>query len=181
MRTHPKPTLHGLVAEFNDPEDIVVAAERVTEAGYRHVDAYTPFPIHGLDEAIKFEDNRVPWTIFICGMLGCAFGYGLQCFVNMLDYPINIGGRPYQSWPSFIPVTFECTILFSAFGAVVGMLAMNGLPKPYHPIFNAPRFELASQDRFFLCIEATDPQFDREKTELFLESLHPQSVSAVEP
>ncbi len=181
MRRHAKPALYGMVAEFDNPEDIIVAALRTREAGYRHLDAFTPFPVHGLDDAIAFVDNRPSWVIFFCGLLGAAVGYGLQFFVNVMDYPLNIGGRPYQSWPSFIPVTFECTILFSAFGAVVGMLAMNGLPQPYHPVFNAPRFDLASQDRFFLCIEATDPKFNREETERFLESLNPHSVSAVEP
>jgi hypothetical protein len=173
-------SLYGLVAEFKDPEDILRAAKRAHEAGYRRMDAYTPFPVHGLDEAIAFEDNRVPWTIFLCGLLGAAGGYLLQYYVSVMDFPINSGGRPYHSWPAFIPVTFECTILLASFGAFFGMLAYNGLPKPYHPVFNAPRFELASQDRFFLCIEAADPKFDREETERFLESLNPQLVSAVE-
>lgn len=179
MRKH-TPSLYGLVAEFKDPEDILQAAKRVREAGYRRMDAYTPFPVHGLDEAIAFEDNRVPWTIFICGLLGAAGGYFLQYYISVMDFPINSGGRPYHSWPAFIPVTFECTILLASFGAFIGMLAYNGLPKPYHPIFNTPRFELASQDRFFLCVEAADPKFDREETERFLESLKPQLVSAVE-
>jgi hypothetical protein len=179
MRKHTS-SLYGLVAEFKDPEDILQAAKRVREAGYRRMDAYTPFPVHGMDEAIAFEDNRVPWTIFICGLLGAAGGYFLQYYISVMDFPINSGGRPYHSWPAFIPVTFECTILLASFGAFIGMLAYNGLPKPYHPIFNAPRFELASQDRFFLCIEAADPKFDREETERFLESLKPQLVSAVE-
>src|SRR5262249_47953432 len=144
MRKHNKPTFYGLVAEFRDPEDILQAAKQAREAGYKQMDAYTPFPIHGLDEAIAFEDNRVPWTIFISGLLGAVGGYLLQYYVSVMDYPLNVGGRPYQSWPSFMPVTFECTILLASFGAVVGMLAYNGLPRPHHPIFSTPRFELAS-------------------------------------
>ncbi|HZO87624.1 MAG TPA: DUF3341 domain-containing protein [Chthonomonadaceae bacterium] len=175
-----KPSIFGLVAEFREPEEIVEAAKHAREAGYRQMDAYTPFPVHGLSEALDFEDNRVPWIIFLSGLSGAILGYLMQVFISVVDFPLNVGGRPYHSWPAFVPVTFECTILLASFGATIGMLALNGLPRPYHPIFNAPRFELASQDRFFLCIEATDPKFDRERTEQFLEGLHPVSVSEVE-
>jgi len=173
--------LYGLVAEFAEADELLAAAEKVFGEGYRKIDAYSPFPIHGLSDAIGFKDNRVPWTVFICGLIGAATGVALQYFVSVMEYPLNIGGRPLFSWPSFVPVTFECTILLSAFGAVFGMILMNGLPKPYHSIFNAPGFERATQDRFFLCIEAEDPLFDRTETEKFLLTLHPERVSEVEP
>ena len=172
--------LYGLMAEFDDPEVVLDAANKAREAGYKRMEAYTPFPVHGLHEAVGFRDNRVPWVIFFSGLAGAAAGYGLQYFVSVIDYPMNVGGRPLHSWPAFIPVTFETTVLFAAFGAVLGMLALNGLPQPYHPVFNAPDFDRASQDRFFLCIEATDPKFDARETEKFLDTLNPIRVSAVE-
>ena len=179
----PESTIYGALAEFADPEEIVVAAHKVREAGYQRVDAYTPFPVHGLAEATGFQDNRVPWVIFLGGLAGCIGGFGLQAWINVSNewgYPMNVGGRPYIPWPSFIPVTFECTVLAAAFAAVLGMLGMNGLPRPYHSIFNASRFDLASQDRFFLCIEADDPQFNVEETQIFLETLGAHEVSLVE-
>ena len=179
------PTIYGLMAEFKEPEDILAAAEKTYAAGYRKMDAYTPFPVHGLHDAIGFEDNKLPWMIFFGGILGALTGGTLQVVLNTTDafnfgYPWNIGGKPFLSWPAFIPVTYELTILFASLTAVFGMILLNGLPRPYHPVFNAPRFELASQDRFFLCIEAIDPQFDIERTRLFLENLHPSAVSEVE-
>jgi hypothetical protein len=174
-------TVYGMVAEFSDPEEIVVAAHKAREAGYRKMDAYTPFPVHGLSEAIGFQDNLVPWLIFIGGLLGAGIGYGLQVYLNVVEYPMNVGGRPLVPWPAFLPVTFECTVLSAAFFAVFGaIIGMNGLPKPYHPIFNAPNFDLASQDRFFLCIESNDTQFDLEETRHFLQSLGPENVAEVE-
>lgn len=172
-------TLYGLAAEFKDQADIVLAAERAREEGYQRMDAYTPFPVHGLAEALKFEDSRVPWSIFLAGLTGAAGGYALQWWINVFAYPMNVGGRPYHSWPSFIPVTFECTILFAAFAAVLSALGLSGLPRPYHSIFNTPHFERASQYHFFLCIEADDPKFDRTKTRDFLETLKPIAVSEV--
>jgi hypothetical protein len=171
--------LYGLVAEFDDPHDILHAAEAAREAGYRKLDAYTPFPVHGLAEALEFDDWRLPWLIFIAGITGGFTGLALQTYTSVIEYPWNVGGKPYFSWPQFIPVTFELTILFSAGAAVLGMLGLNGLPRPHHPIFNAPHFERASQDRFFLCIEARDGMFDRERTEEFLLNLGPQRVSEV--
>jgi len=168
------------MAEFKDGHSLTRAAVKTREAGYRRIDAFSPLPVHGLAEALDFNDPWVPWIIFISGLAGGAGGYLLQWWVNVVAYPLNVGGRPYHSWPNFIPPTFECTVLFAAFGAVIGMLALNGLPRPHHPVFNAPRFELASQDRFFLCIEAADKRFDRGATEEFLRSLEPQSVSEVE-
>ncbi len=175
-----EPSLYGLVAEFDDPDALVRAAAAAREAGFRRMDAYTPFPVHGLAEALEFDDWRVPWIIFIGGLIGAATGFGLQCYTSLWDYPWNVGGKPDFSWPQFIPITFELTILFGSFAAFFGMLGLNGLPRPHHPIFNAPRFDRASQDLFFLCIEARDGLFDREETEQFLLNLGPRAVSEVE-
>jgi hypothetical protein len=178
--TSTTPALYGVVAEFSDENAILRAATRAREAGYKRMDAFSPFPIHGLADAIGFEDKTLPWVMFFAGITGTFLGFALQIYTLAIDYPLNVGGRPLISWPAFIPVAFETTILLTAFGAVFGMLGLNGLPRPYHSIFNTPRFDLASQDRFFLAIEATDPQFDVERTEQFLESLHPDRVSIVE-
>ena len=179
MRRESVSPIYGLVAEFDNPEDITVAAHKVREAGYRRVDAYTPFPVHGLVEAIGWKDNRLPWIIFFGGLIGCLGGFALCCYASFGFYPINVGGRPYIAWPSFMPVTFECTILLAAFAAVFGMLGLNGLPRPHHPIFNAPRFDLASRERFFLAIEASDPKFKLDETHAFLEALGPAHVNEV--
>ncbi len=175
-----EPSLYGLVAEFESGEALLMAAEAARQMGYRKMDAYSPLPVHGLSEAIGFRDIWVPWIIFICGVLGAAIGFGLQCWVSAQAYPLNVGGRPLVTWPSFIPVTFECTVLLAAFGAFVGMLALNGLPKPYHSIFNAPGFERATNDRFFLCIESGDPRFDPEETRDFLRGTGALNVAEVE-
>lgn len=167
---------YGLMAEFSDAEPLLAAAKSTYAAGYRRIDAFTPMPVHGLDEAIGFSESKVPWTIFICGVLGGAAGFLLQTWVAGSANAFNVGGRPFFSWPTFIPVTFECTVLCAAFGAVIGMFGYSGLPRPYHPVFNAPNFDRASQDRFFLCIEAKDPMYDREKTRAFLESLGAERV-----
>jgi len=172
---------YGLLAEFEAPEDLVAAAERAYADGYRHMDAHTPFPVHGLAEAIGFHTNRVPLLVLIGGIIGAGLGFFSQYWAAVIDYPINVGGRPLNSWPAFIPITFEVTILVAALTAVLGMLALNGLPQPYHPVFNAPRFALATRDRFFLCIEATDPRFDPEATRTFLEGLGAKEVTDVEP
>ena len=179
MRKESASPLYALVAEFDNPEDITVAAHKVREAGYRRVDAYTPFPVHGLVEALGWKDNRLPWIIFFGGLFGCIGGFMLCAYASYWMYPINVGGRPYIAWPSFLPVTFECTILVSAFAAVFGMIGLNGLPRPHHPIFNAPRFDLASRERFFLAIEASDPQFKHDETWAFLESLGGTHVAEV--
>jgi len=168
------------MAEFTSPDELVHAARAAYDAGYRRMDAYSPLPIHGLAQAIGFRRTRVPLIVLLGGLAGCMGGFFLQYWISAVDYPINVGGRPYNSWPSFLPVTFELTILVAAFAAILGMLALNGLPMPYHPVFNVERFALASRDRFFLCIEAVDPRFDREATNVFLQSLHPAHVSAVE-
>jgi hypothetical protein len=144
------------------------------------MDGYSPLPIEGLSRALGYHETRLPFLVLAGGILGGLLGYGLQFWINVIEYPYNIGGRPYHSWPAFIPVTFETTILGAALTAVLGMLALNGLPMPYHPVFNLPEFNLASQHRFFLCIEARDRQFDLEKTSEFLESLHAVKVTAVD-
>lgn len=175
-----KPPLYGLMAEFDSPTDVVEAARATYDAGYRRINAYSPYPIEELAEAIGFHSTRLPLIVLIGGIIGGLVGYGLQYYVAVIDYPINVGGRPFHSWPSFIPITFEMTILFAALSAVFGMLALNKLPQPYHPVFNAERFALASRDRFFLVIEANDPRFDADKARSFLKTLNPKEVVDVE-
>src|SRR5580704_8978224 len=176
---HPE-TIYGLMAEFATPEQLLEAAHHTHEAGYRRIDAFAPFPIEGLAHAIGFHRTRLPLVVLLAGMCGAAAGFSMQYYAAAVSYPINVGGRPLNSWPAFIPVTFEMTILCAAAAAVFGMLAMNGLPTPYHPVFNVPRFALASRDRFFLCIKAGDPLFDRQKTRQFLETLTAREVSEIE-
>jgi hypothetical protein len=171
--------LYGMMAEFEQPEQILHAAQSAYDAGYRRMDAYSPMPVHGLSEAIGFHKSRLPLIVLIGGIVGCFTGFGFQYWVSVINYPVIIAGKPMNSWPAFIPVTFECTILFAALSAVFGMLALNGLPQPYHPVFNVDRFERATRDRFFLCIEARDPKFDRVATRAFLESLAPHEISEV--
>jgi hypothetical protein len=175
-----RPVIYGLMAEFTSPEALVAAAERAHREGYRRLDAYSPFPVEGLAEAIGFDRNRLPLLVLIGGIIGTSGGFFLQYWFHVLDYPMNIGGRPLNSWPMFIPVTFELTILIAALAAVLGLLALNGLPMPYHPVFNVERFELATRNRFFLCIESRDAKFDSEATRRFMESLNPQGVYEVE-
>lgn len=174
-----RPPIHGLMAEFDSPTQLVLATRRAHEEGYRKMDAYTPFPIEELSDAIGFRHTKLPLIVLIGGLLGCLGGYGLQYWVAAIEYPLNVGGRPYNSWPSFIPITFETTVLVAALSAVLGMLALNGLPMPYHPVFNVKSFALASKDKFFLCIEATDPKYDRAATQKFLESLQPREIAEV--
>ena len=174
-----RPPIYGLLAEFDNPTDLIQAASRTREEGYRKLDAYAPFPIEGLAEALGFRRTRLPLIVLIGGIVGCVSGYFLQYYCAAVAYPINIGGRPLNSWPAFIPVTFEMTVLVAALAAVLAMLGMNGLPMPYHPLFNVARFALASRSQFFLCIEATDPHFDLERTNRFLATLNPRTVTEV--
>ncbi len=174
-----KPPLYGLMAEFEEPGHLLAAAQLAYEEGYRKMDAYTPFPIEGLAEAIGFHRNSMPLIVLTGGILGCLGGFFLQYYIAVYDYPLNIGGRPLNSWPSFIPITFELTVLLAALFAIFGMLATNRLPEPYHPVFNVPRFALASRDRFFLCLESSDPKFDREESKRFLQSLPSREVTEV--
>jgi hypothetical protein len=173
------PSIYGLMAEFGTTTEVVAAARRVREEGYVRTDAFSPFPIEGLSEELGFRRTHVPLIVLIGGILGAFSGYFMQYYLAVIEYPFNVGGRPAHSWPSFIPVTFEVTILTAALFAVLGMLALNGLPMPYHPVFNVPRFALASRDRFFLCIEATDPRFDVERTGQLLRSLGATVVTEV--
>ncbi len=171
--------IYGMMAEFDSASDLVAAARKTHEAGYRKIDAYSPFPIEELAEAIGFHKNRVPLVTLIGGLLGGLGGYFMQYWMNVDSYPVVIGGKPYHSWPAFIVVTFEMTILFGGIFAVLGMLALNGLPMPYHPVFNVPRFAMATKDRFFLIVFSTDPKYTPGGTKQFLESLVPRSISEV--
>jgi hypothetical protein len=168
------------MAEFEDPGEVVAAAKRVYEAGYRRIDAYSPYPIEPLSEAIGVHSTRMPLIVLIGGIVGLLAGYLMQYYLLVINYPLNVGGKPLNSWPQFIPITFETTILGAALAAVFGMLALNGLPEPYHPVFNAPNFALASRDRFFLLVQATDPKFDPEETRGLLQSLGAREVTDVE-
>ena len=171
--------IYGLMAEFDNPTALVNAARTAREKGYRKLDAYSPFPIEELSDALHLHKNKLPLIVLIGGMLGGLSGYLLQYYVTVVYFPINIAGRPLHSWPAYIIITFEMTILFAALSAVFGLLALCGLPMPYHPSFNVPRFALASRNRFFLCIESGDPLFDHDKTSEFLETLGPREVSEV--
>ena len=176
-----QPSLYGLMAEFESPDALMEAAHSARKAGYTKMDGYSPFPIEELDEALGFKKSWLPAFVLVGALSGIALGYGLQYWVSVIDYPIMSGGKPYHSWPSFIPVTYELMILLASITAVISMFALNGLPMPYHPVFNVERFGLASIDRFFLCIEAADPKFDLGRTKSFLEQCHPTHISEVEP
>ncbi|MGE3275723.1 MAG: DUF3341 domain-containing protein [Vicinamibacterales bacterium] len=180
MTDAPRP-LYGLLAEFDDPRRLAEAAAAARRAGYRHVEAYTPFPDEAVSEAVGADASGVSRVVFLGGLAGACGGFLLQTWVSVWHYPLNVAGRPYFSWPSFIPVTFECTVLVAAVSGVIGMLAMNGLPRPYHPLFGVDGFERASQDRFFLCIERADPLFDLPHTHAFLERQGPLRVEEVAP
>jgi hypothetical protein len=171
---------YGLLAEFDSAQALMDAAHAVRAAGYTRTDAFSPFPIHGLAEALGFRDRRISLFVLMGGLAGALAGYGLQYWTQTIAYPFNIGGRPYHAWFAFIPPTFETTILFAAFTPGLTMIALNGLPRPHHPVFNAPRFHRASQDAFFLVIEAADPKFDLDRTGAFLAGLHPREVVAVD-
>lgn len=172
--------IYGLLAEFESPEEVLAAAHRTREAGYKSFDAYSPIPVEGLAEAVGFDWTALPSLVLAGGILGGCTGFGMCYYANVVSYAWNIGGKPPNSWPMWIAITFELTILGASLTAVFGMLALNRLPQPYHPLFNAPRFMMASTDRFFLCITARDKKFDRAATRAFLESLRPHEVVEVE-
>jgi hypothetical protein len=173
--------VYGLMAEFDTPTALVAAANRARLAGYQRMDAYTPIPIEELSEALGLPRTRLPRLVLLGGILGGLGGFALEVWTQAIDYPMNVGGRPLVSWPQYIPVVFEMTVLGSALTCFLAMWALNRLPMPYHPVFNVTAFERASTDRFFLCIEADDKQFDPVQTRRFLEGLHPVGVSDVAP
>ena len=175
-----RPAVYGLMAEFDNPTAAVAAARSVYEQGYRKIDAFSPYPVEELSEAVGVHQTYMSHLVLAGGLIGGTLGYLMQFYLHTIYYPLNVGGKPFHSWPAFIPVTFECTVLGAALFAVFGMLAMNGLPEPYHPVFNAPNFALASRDRFFVLIESTDPKFDRERTAEFLRTLNAREVTDVE-
>jgi hypothetical protein len=171
--------IYGVMGEFGTPEQLIHAAKKTREEGYRHVDAYAPFPVEGLSEALRLHRSWVPFITLLGGLTGGLGGFGLQYWAAAITYPQNIGGRPLNSWPAFIPVTFELTILGASLSAVLGMLALNRLPQPHHPVFNVPRFTHASADRFFICIQARDKKFHLADTVRFLQGLNAHHVSEV--
>jgi hypothetical protein len=172
--------LYGLMAEFATPEQLVHAAETAHHEGYRKMDAYSPLPVEELHHAMHIPDSTLPRFVLAGGIMGCIGGFGLLYWISAIAYPLNVGGRPYNSWPAFIPITFETTVLLAGLTTLATLLFLCGFPLPYHPVFNVPRFKLASRDRFFLCIEAEDPKFDLKRTREFLEMLHPHEISEVE-
>jgi hypothetical protein len=174
------PQLYGVMAEFDNPTDLVAAAQRTYEAGYRRINGYSPYPIEELSEAIGFTRTSLPLIVLIGGILGGLGGFFMQYWMEVIDYPLNVGGKPYNSWPAFIPITFECTVLMAAFAAVLGMLVLNKLPQPYHPVFNAPNFALATRDSFFLVIEASDQKFEHDEVMHFMKTLEPKDLIDVE-
>ena len=174
------PALYGVMAEFDNPSDLVAAARRTYQEGYRRINGYSPYPIEELSEAIGFTHTSLPLIVLIGGILGGVGGFFMQYWMEVIDYPLNVGGKPFNSWPAFIPITFECTVLVASFAAVLGMLALNKLPQPYHPVFNAPNFALATRDKFFLVIEANDPKFKHGEAFQFMKTLGAMGVNDVE-
>ncbi|MGH9326317.1 MAG: DUF3341 domain-containing protein [Terriglobia bacterium] len=174
-----KNPIYGVMAEFDNTKDLLEAAHRARAAGYRQVDAFSPLPVEGLSEAVGFPRTSLPLITFIGGLIGCCGGFFLQYYPNAMGYPLDIGGKPFDSWPAFIPITFELTILFAALFCFFGLIIQCGLPTPYHPVFNVPRFALASRERFFICIKSKDPKFDVEQVKRFFQDMNPYEVNVV--
>jgi hypothetical protein len=175
----PRNPIHGLMAQFDSPVAIRKAARRAWRAGYREMDAYTPYPVEGLSADLGLPRTRIPFVVLMAGIVGAIVGFGMQWYSMAVDYRFDVGGRPPNSWPVFIPIAFEVMVLVASFAALLGMLFLNGLPRLYHPVFNVPSFACASQDCFFLCIEATDPKFDLTQTRAFLAELNPKEITEV--
>ncbi len=176
-----KDKYYGLLAEFESPAALYKACEKVRDAGYKKWDAYSPFPIHGLEKAMGVPPSKVPWIVLVCGLTGAGGGMLMQWWMSAVDYPLVISGKPLFSWPAFVPVMFELGVLFAAFGAVFGMLALNKLPEYYHPLFRSEAFERVTDDKFFIAIEAKDPKFDLKETKEFLKSIGAVQVEEIEP
>ena len=176
-----EPAIYGLMVEFLTAEEVLAATRAARKAGYRRMDAYTPYSVEGLADELGMPSNRISFVVLVGGLIGAAAGFFMQYYSMAINYPWNVGGRPVNSWPVFIPITFELMVLVAAFGAFLGMLFLNGLPHPHHPVFNVPQFARSSQDRFFLCIEASDPQFDLAATAVFLVTLGPHGEVLVVP
>ena len=174
-------TIWGLMAEFHSADELLAAVRRARLAGYRQMDAHTPYAVEGLAIELGMRQSRIASIVLIGGLVGAGVGFWMQYYSLVIDYPLNVGGLPYNSWPVFVPIAFELTILVAACSAFLGMLFLNGLPQPHHPLFNVPQFDRASQDRFFLCIEASDPLFDVAHTTEFLASLVPQGEVLIVP
>lgn len=179
MTTAVTPPLYGLLAEFENVETLLRAVRRARAEGYRVMEAYAPYSVEGLAEELGFHRSRIAMVVFIGGVVGCCAGFFMQYYATTISYTINVGGRPLNSWPSYIPITFELTVLIASLAALFGMFALNGLPRPHHPLFNVPRFDRVTRDRFFLCIEAADPRFDRQGTRQFLAELCPGEIMEV--
>ena len=173
------PAIYGLMAEFNSSTELVNATKAAYAAGYRKMDAYSPFPIEEAAEALGLHKTRVPLIVLVGGLFGGLGVYALQYWINVISYPLNIGGRPWHSWPAFIVPTFEMTVLFGGLAGVFGMFALNGLPMPHHPVFNVERFSAVTRNKFFLVIEAADAKFDLVRTQEFMQSLKPLSIEEV--
>ena len=181
MATQAAAAPYGLLAEFDTPTELVAATKRAHAEGYRKMDTFSPYPVEEAWEAMEHHDRRLSLIVLLGGLVGMFSGYGLEYWVHVIAYPTNIAGKPLNSWPQFIPVTFEMTILFAALAAVLGMIVLNKLPMPYHPVFNVERFAHASQDKFFLLIESADPKFDRQRTMEFMKGLNASEINEVEP
>lgn len=175
----PRPAFYGLMAEFATPQEILTAVRQAREAGYRNMDAYTPYPVEGLALELGMRRTRIPFVVLMAGLVGASAGFFMQYYTMAVDYPFDVGGRPFNSWPVFIPIAFEAMVLVAALSALLGMILLNGLPRLYRPVFHVPRFVQATQDRFFLCIEATDPRFEPEGTRRFLAGLNPAEIMDV--